>query len=128
MRILYREFPNIAYLHLIWPKSDRLLVKTNGWRAYNKVEGMLHLPHIVGPQPAHLFMPWIHRVFSLFKTWALGVYHGLRPKHLQTYLDEFVFRFNRRRNRHATFRSLLSLATNKTPMTYKMLISQETTG
>jgi transposase-like protein len=30
-------------------------------------------------------------------SWALGVYHGLRRKHLQTYLDEFVFRFNRRR-------------------------------
>ena len=67
------------------------LVKTDGWRACNKAEGVLHLPHVVGPQPAHLVMPWIHRVFSLFKTWALGVYHGLRPKHLQTYLDEFVF-------------------------------------
>jgi hypothetical protein len=31
-------------------------------------------------------------VFSNLKTWALGVYHGLRRKHLQAYLDEFVFR------------------------------------
>ena len=98
------------------------LVKTDGWRAYNKAEGVLHLLHVDGPQPAHLAMPWIYRVFSLFKTWALGVYHGLRPKHLQTYLDEFVFRFNRRRSRHAAFKTLLGLATNKTSMTYKMLI------
>ena len=104
------------------------LVKTDGWRAYNNVEGMLHLPHVIGPQPAHLVMPWIHRVFSLFKTWALGVYHGLRAKHLQTYLDEFVFRFNRRRTRHAAFRTLLGIATNKPPTTYKMLISPEATG
>ena len=104
------------------------LVKTDGWRACNKAEGVLHLPHVVGPQPAHLVMPWIHRVFSLFKTWALGVYHGLRPKHLQTYLDEFVFRFNRRRSRHAAFKTLLGLATNKTPMTYKMLIMPEAKG
>ena len=82
----------------------------------------------VGPQPAHLVMPWIHRVFSLFKTWALGVYNGLRPKHLQTYLNEFVFRFNRRRSRHAAFKTLLGLATNKTPMTYKMLIMPEAKG
>ena len=42
---------------------------------------------------AHIVLPWIHRVFSNLKTWALGVYHGLRRKHLQSYLDEFVFRF-----------------------------------
>ena len=46
---------------------------------------------------AHIVLPWIHRVFSNLKTWALGVYHSLRRKHLQSYLDEFVFRFNRRR-------------------------------
>ena len=37
------------------------------------------------------------------------MYHGLRRKHLQSYLDEFAFRFNRRRIRHAAFRSLLSI-------------------
>ncbi len=42
---------------------------------------------------AHEVLPWIHRVFSNLKTWALGVYHGLRAKHLQAYLDEFLFRF-----------------------------------
>ena len=37
------------------------------------------------------------KIFSNLKVWALGVYHGLRRKHLQSYLDEFVFRFNRRK-------------------------------
>ena len=36
-----------------------------------------------------------HRIFANLKVWALGVYHGLRRSHLQSYLDEFVFRFNR---------------------------------
>jgi hypothetical protein len=49
----------------------------------------------------------VHRIFSNLKVWALAVYHGLRRKHLQSYLDEFVFR---RRNRHAAFRSLLGFA------------------
>ena len=70
-------------------------------------------------------LPWIHRVFSNLKTWALGVYHGLRRKHLQSYLDEFVFRFNRRRIRHAAFRSLLSIGLVTEPITYKMLIRPE---
>ena len=56
---------------------------------------------------AHVVLPGIHRVFSNLKTWALGVYHGLRRKHLKAYLDEFVFRFNRRHTRHASFASLL---------------------
>jgi hypothetical protein len=57
------------------------------------------------------------------KVWALGVYHGLRRNHLQSYLDEFVFRFNRRRTRHAAFRSLLGIAAGHSPVTYQMLIS-----
>ena len=46
-------------------------------------------------------------------------------KHLQAYLDEFVFRFNRRKTRHAAFRSLFRLATNAEPLTYSMLIEPE---
>jgi len=77
---------------------------------------------------AHVVLPWIHRVFSNLKTWALGVYHGLRPKHLQSYLDEFVFRFNRRFRPQAGFRSLIRISMAKPPVTYKMLIQQEQGG
>ena len=63
--------------------------------------------------------------FSNLKGWARGVYHGLRRKHLQAYLDEFVLRFNRRKTRHAAFRSLFRLATNAEPLTYSMLIEPE---
>jgi hypothetical protein len=43
----------------------------------------------------HIVLPWIHRVFALMKRWGLGTYHGLRRKHIDTYLNEFVFRYNR---------------------------------
>ena len=62
------------------------------------------------------------------EAWALGVYHGLRRKHLQSYLDEFTFRFNRRRTRHAAFRSLLGIAVARKPTTYNMLIAPEATA
>ena len=71
---------------------------------------------------------WVHRAFSNAKTWALGVYHGLRRQHLQSYLEEFVFRFNRRRTRHAAFRSLLAIALVRKPLTYNMLIMPEAQG
>ena len=100
-------------------------IKTDGWAAYPGAPNVAHDPHVVGNMAAHIVLPWIHRVFSNLKTWALGVYHGLRRKHLQSYLDEFVFRFNRRRIRHAAFRSLLSIGLVTEPITYKILIQPE---
>jgi len=39
---------------------------------------------------AHVVLPWVHRVFANLKTWALGVYHGLRRPHLQADLDMLI--------------------------------------
>jgi transposase-like protein len=98
-------------------------IKTDGWSGYSGAPGVTHEPHVVGNMAAHIVLPWVHRIFSNLKTWALGVYHGLRKEHLQAYLDEFVFRFNRRRTPHAAFRTLLGIGTAIKPATYKMLIA-----
>src|SRR5512144_2669115 len=66
--------------------------KTDGWSAYPGAPGVTHHPHVIGPMAAHVVLPWAHRLFANLKRWALGVYHGLRRKHLLSYLDEFVFR------------------------------------
>jgi ISXO2 transposase-like protein len=100
-------------------------IRTDGWSGYPGAPDVAHDPHVIGPMAAHVVLPWIHRVFSNLKTWALGVYHGLRKKHLQAYLDEFVFRFNRRRTRHAAFRSLLGIGVTLKHVTYNMLIQPE---
>jgi hypothetical protein len=100
-------------------------IKTDGWAAYPGAPNVAHDPHVIGNMAAHVVLPWIHRVFSNLKTWALGVYHGLRKQHLQSYLDEFVFRFNRRRSRHAAFHSLISIGLSSKPVTYSMLIRPE---
>ena len=102
--------------------------RTDGWSAYPGAPGLAHEPHTIGNMAAHVVLPWIHRAFSNLKTWALGVYHGLRKTHLQAYLDEFVFRFNRRRTRHAAFRTLLGIGLLTGPVTYKMLIAPEPQG
>jgi predicted RNA-binding Zn-ribbon protein involved in translation (DUF1610 family) len=103
-------------------------VKTDGWSGYSGMPDVAHDPHVVGNMAGHIVLPWVHRVFSNLKTWALGVYHGLRRNHIQAYLDEFVFRFNRRRTRHAAFQTLLGIGVAIKPATYKMLITPETTG
>ncbi len=101
--------------------------KTDGWAGYPGAPDLAHEPHVVGPMAAHV-LPWVHRVFANLKTCALGVYHGLRRPHLQAYLDEFVFRFNRRRTRHAAFRTLLGIGAKIAPVTYYMLIKPEAQG
>jgi len=100
----------------------RATAKTDGWSGY---PGAAPEPHVVGKMAAHIVLPWVHRILASLKVWAVGVYHGLRRQHLQSYLDEFVFRFNRRRTRHAPFRSLLAIAAAQPPRPYKMLISPE---
>ena len=52
----------------------------------------------------------------------MGVYHGLCKTHLQRYLDEFVFRFNRRKTPQAAFASRLGIAVKRDHASYQMLI------
>lgn len=99
--------------------------QTDAWAAYPGAPGVIHQPYTIGPMAAHIVLPWIHRVFANLKAWSVGVYHGLRRRHLQAYLDEFVFRFNRRYSRHAAFRRLLGLGAKVEPITYNMLVKPE---
>ena len=99
-------------------------VVSDGWSGYARPGDVKHDPRVIGDAPAHLVLPWVRRVFANAKRWALGVYHGLRPAHLQAYLDEFVFRFNRRRDPAAAFDRLLGLSLTLEPATYQMLVGR----
>jgi transposase-like protein len=86
-----------------------------------------HQPHVgVGAdQPAHVSLPAVHRIASLVKRWLLGTHQGaVAADHLQAYLDEFVFRFNRRHSafRGLLFRRLLEQAVHAAPVTYRSLV------
>lgn len=96
------------------------IVLTDSHGSYNGLPGLgyRHYPYLIGPMAAHIVLPWIHRGFSLLKRWGLGVYHGLRRKHVQDYLDEYSFRFNRRRWRMVSFDKLLGLTAAHVPVAY----------
>lgn len=101
-------------------------VITDGWKGYDIEKwGYPHLPITVRGQPhvAEMYLPIIHLVFSNLKTWLRGIHHGVSPHHLQAYLNEFVFRFNRRFNPLNSFRSLMGIAGGATAPTYKALYS-----
>ena len=75
--------------------------------------------------PAHVNMPGVHRVASLLKRWLLGTHQGaVSNKHLDYYLDEFTFRFNRRSSnaRGLLFYRLLQQAVLTDPVYYHQLV------
>jgi hypothetical protein len=61
-------------------------------------------------------------VFSNLKAWLNGTHHGVEPRYLQRYLDEFVFRFNQRSTPMAAFQTLLGISTQKAPLPLRDLV------
>jgi hypothetical protein len=64
-------------------------------------------------------------ISSVTKRWGLGTYHGLRRKHIDTYLNEFVFRYNRRFYRHVSFETMLGLASLHHPTSYWDIVGRD---
>ena len=89
------------------------MIRTDAWRGYSKTA----LSKYRHTQTPGIRASHIHRAFGNLKTWLNGTHHGVDPKYLHVYLDEFVFRFNRRRTPMAAFQTLLGIATCKSPQT-----------
>ena len=100
-------------------------VYTDGWRGYSKaaLEGYEH-----GLHPSDTHALHIHRAFGNLKTWLNGTHHGVDPKYLQSYLNEFAFRFNRRKTPLAGFQTLLGIASNKDPVSLRVLSQPASSG
>ena len=108
-------------------------VITDGWQGYAGI-GKLGYRHqrrsqraarARGEDPGEL-LPAVHRVASLCKRWLLGTHQGsVDEAHLPAYLNEFVFRFNRRRSRSRgmVFYRVMELATGHTPVRYRDLLA-----
>ena len=73
-------------------------------------EGSLERRVCLPPLSAEEYLPIIHLVFANLKTWLNGIHHGVSHQHLQAYLNEFTFRFNKRFYPFNAFRSLLGIA------------------
>jgi transposase-like protein len=105
-------------------------VVTDGWSGYGGLvaAGYRHEPLNLSATwgDAALRLPAIHLVFGLAKRWLLGTHHGaVSKKHLSAYLDEFVFRFNRRTAKSIAhrFARLIEHATQIPPTTYNALVA-----
>lgn len=128
-RIRMRRVPDVSAASLtpfvcemVEPGST---IHTDGWNGYDELvkvgyERMTTVLSTVG-DPANVAMPAVHRVASLLKRWLLGTHQGaVRNQHLDYYLDEFTFRFNRRasRSREMLFYRLVQQAAATQPTRY----------
>jgi transposase-like protein len=112
--------------HSVEPGS---VIHTDGWLGYEPLEknGYRHSVTVLRGRersPSEL-MPRVHRVVSLLKRWLLGTHQGaVSHKHLDYYLDEFTFRFNRRRSRSRgkLFFRLVQQAVNIEPVPYARIV------
>ena len=127
-RMRMRVVPNASGASLVPFVRDVIApgstVLTDGWRGYNGIlkHGYKRKITVLSSSfdPAHIAMPAVHRVASLLSRWILGTHQGsIVPSHLQSYLEEFTFRFNRRTSRSCglIFRRLLEQAVGTSPVT-----------
>ena len=134
-RVRLRALPDVSAASLVSFVKDAVMpgsvAYTDGWGGYAQL-GAMGYEHQVRLVKAHQdpsrALPRVHRAISNLKTWLQGTHHGVSPKHLQPYLDEFAFRFNRRRAPMAAFQTLLGIGSHVTTVTYKMLCASELSG
>ena len=105
------------------------VVHTDGWSGYSGLAtaGYRHQVTVIksGVEPADQVMPRVHMVASLLKRWLIGTHQGgIQHRHLDYYLDEFTFRFNRRHSqaRGLLFHRLAQQAVAIEPMPYRLII------
>jgi transposase-like protein len=113
---------NILERHV---KSEQR-IKSDGLPVFNVVKelGHAHSPEVVYPKggsPKYDTLKWVNILVSNAKAFILGTYHGVMKKHLQRYLDEFCYRFNRRFWSEQGFDRLLLACANAKTTTYAEL-------
>jgi transposase-like protein len=105
------------------------VVHTDGWEGYSGLgkKGYMHQVTVLAAraESASELLPRVHRVVSLLKRWLGGTHQGaVSHEHLDYYLDEFTFRFNRRTSRYRgkLFYRLLQNAVATDPTPYRMMV------
>lgn len=98
-------------------------VRTDGYKSWNKLSehGYEVCSKNFDPVEAPEHLLWLHKVISNLKAFIAGTFHGLDRKHLQSYFDEFAYRFNRRKFQPELFARLLKACVSTKTVTFKEL-------
>ena len=107
--------------------AQRAIVRTDGLASYRSLPaaGFHHERRVESHRRrAKEILPQIHLVFTNLKAWIRGTFHGVSKKHMQRYLDEFVFRFNQRGDEYGLLQALLTQAARSEPCPYARLTAE----
>lgn len=100
-------------------------IRSDGWRSYGRAAKNKELQHLKvilqDPKAAGRLLPWVHRVISNIKAVIRGTHRGVSEKHLQSYLSEVCYRFNRRFWEKELFDRLVQACISTETLTYKEL-------
>jgi hypothetical protein len=97
-------------------------IRTDGLNVYRCLsKRYAHEPVVATGKPKDQLLKWVHVVISNAKAFITGTFHGLDRKHIQRYLDEFCYRFNRRYREAELFDRLLAACAGAPPLTYDEL-------
>ena len=111
------------------PQLEPLIkaIRTDGWRSYETVAeklGLIHYRAVLGnPKDASSILPWTHQLIGNAKAVFSGPHRGVSPKHLQRYLSEVCYRFNRRFWNRETFDHLLTACVSTDTVTRDELMA-----
>ena len=101
---------------------NRATIRTDGYSSYRVLaKHYNHDGKTVLPKEASIMLPWVHKLIGNAKSFLCGTYHGVSHKHLQRYLDEFCYRFNRRFARSSILDRILTAALDAPIVTYAEL-------
>lgn len=146
-----RERPGFAHMRLVADASARTVedfldrlgcgavtdegrqlletIRSDGWRAYGaaaKAKDLAHCKVVLrDPRAAGKLLPWVHRVISNAKAVLRGAHRGVSQKHLQAYLTEVCYRFNRRFWERELFDRLVKACVSTGTLTYHQLIKKD---
>lgn len=104
-------------------------IRSDGWRSYGRAaknKGLQHFKVILrDPKAAGRLLPWVHRVISNVKAVIRGTHRGVSEKHLQSYLSEVCYRFNRRFWERELFDRLVKACVSTETITYPQLVKAD---
>ena len=135
-RVRMRRVPDVSGSSLVPFVCDVVEkgseIMTDGWGGYNQLSqcGYRHKRVILSGSgdPTHVSMPGVHRIAALVKRWLMSTHQGsVSGKHLDYYLDEYTFRFNRRTSlsRGLLFFRLMEQAMMTAPLSYRQIVERK---
>ena len=112
-----------VYEKVVEAIESQSVIDTDNSNSYTNLRTLVkeHRPQIIHPKEVDKLLPWVHIAISNAKRLLLDIFHDIKPEYLQSYLNEFCYKFNRRYFGENLFdRLMIAAVTNKNQFRYNI--------